>query len=41
MGFGAALFVASGTQSNLCALLTHCERGDEFIAGHDAHTFPL
>ena len=39
LGFGAALFVASGTQSNLCALLAHCERGDEFIAGHDAHTF--
>ena len=39
LGFGAALFVASGTQSNLCALLAHCGRGDEFIAGHDAHTF--
>ena len=29
----------SGTQSNLCALLSHCERGDEYIAGQDAHTY--
>ena len=35
----AAVFVASGTQSNLCALLSHCGRGDEFIAGHHAHTY--
>ena len=27
----AAVFVSSGTQSNLCALLSHCERGDEYI----------
>jgi len=35
----AALFVSSGTQSNLLALLSHCERGDEFIAGQDAHAY--
>ena len=35
----AAVFVPSGTQSNLCALLSHCERGDEYIAGQDAHTY--
>ena len=35
----AAVFVASGTQSNLIALLTHCARGDEYIAGGDAHTY--
>lgn len=35
----AALFVPSGTQSNLLALLTHCKRGDEFITGFDSHTF--
>ncbi|MCB1641613.1 MAG: low-specificity L-threonine aldolase, partial [Xanthomonadales bacterium] len=29
LGFAAALFLPSGTQSNLCALLAHCERGDE------------
>ncbi|MEP6938236.1 MAG: low-specificity L-threonine aldolase [Rudaea sp.] len=35
----AALFMASGTQSNLCALLAHCGRGDEYIVGQMAHTF--
>ena len=39
LGFEAGLFVASGTQSNLAALLAHCRRGDEYIAGHDAHTY--
>ncbi len=39
LGFEAALFVPSGTQSNLCALLTHCRRGDEYIAGQMAHTY--
>ena len=35
----AALFVCSGTQSNLLALLAHCERGDEYIVGQQAHTY--
>lgn len=35
----AALFVTSGTQGNLLALLSHCQRGDEYIAGLDAHTY--
>lgn len=35
----AALFVSSGTQSNLLALLSHCQRGDEYIAGQDAHAY--
>lgn len=39
LGKEAAVFVASGTQSNLCALLSHCERGDEYIVGQDAHTY--
>ncbi|MFJ9916062.1 low-specificity L-threonine aldolase [Actinacidiphila glaucinigra] len=39
LGFEAALFVSSGTQSNLCALLTHCGRGDEYIAGQSAHVY--
>lgn len=38
-GKAAALFVTSGTQGNLLALLSHCERGDEYIAGSDAHTY--
>src|SRR5690606_7964602 len=33
------LFLPSGTQSNLVALMSHCERGDEFIAGQDAHCY--
>lgn len=39
LGKEAALFVASGTQGNLIALMTHCARGDEYIAGQDAHTY--
>ncbi|POX52823.1 low-specificity L-threonine aldolase [Streptomyces sp. Ru72] len=39
LGFPAALFVSSGTQSNLCALLSHCGRGDEYIAGWNAHVY--
>jgi threonine aldolase len=39
LGTEAALFCASGTQSNLLALLAHCERGDEYIVGQYAHTF--
>ncbi len=38
-GKEAALFAPSGTQTNLIALLTHCERGDEYIAGQEAHTY--
>ncbi|MEO8002223.1 MAG: low-specificity L-threonine aldolase [Arenimonas sp.] len=39
LGFDAGLFVPSGTQSNLLALMGHCERGDEYIVGADAHTY--
>lgn len=39
LGKEAALFLPSGTQSNLCALLSHCERGDEYIVGQIAHTY--
>lgn len=39
LGFESALFLPSGTQSNLCALLAHCERGDEYIVGMEAHTY--
>ncbi len=37
LGKDAALFVASGTMSNLIALLSHCGRGDEAIVGSEAH----
>lgn len=35
----AGLFVPSGTQGNLIALLTHCQRGDEFLAGESSHIY--
>ena len=38
-GKKAALFMPSGTQSNLCALMAHCERGDEYLVGQNAHTY--
>jgi threonine aldolase len=39
LGFEAALFVPTGTQSNLCALLAHCQRGDEYIVGQMQHCY--
>ncbi len=39
LGYEAGLFMASGTQSNLCALLSHCQRGDEYIVGQLAHCY--
>jgi len=38
-GKEAALFVPSGTQANLLAILSHCQRGDEYIAGQQAHCY--
>ena len=35
----SALFVSSGTQGNLLALLAHCRRGDEYLAGDQAHCY--
>jgi threonine aldolase len=39
LGFEAALFVPTGTQSNLCAIMAHCQRGDEYIVGQLAHCY--
>jgi threonine aldolase len=39
LGMEAALFVPSGTQSNLLAIMAHCGRGDEYIAGQSAHCY--
>jgi threonine aldolase len=39
LGKEAAIFVPTGTQSNLLALLCHCERGDEYIVGQQGHTY--
>lgn len=41
LGKEAALFVTSGTQGNLTGILSHCERGDEYIAGQRAHAYRL
>jgi threonine aldolase len=38
-GYQSALFFATGTQSNLAALMAHCGRGDEFLVGQDAHIY--
>jgi len=38
-GMEAGLFFPSGTQSNLAALMAHCQRGEEVILGQDAHTY--
>ena len=41
MGKEAAIFTPSGTQSNLLALLSHCQRGDEYILGQQAHSYQM
>ncbi|AFV00995.1 low-specificity L-threonine aldolase [Simiduia agarivorans] len=38
-GFEAALFVSSGTQANLLGILSHCQRGDEYLCGQEAHNY--
>ncbi|NIM02191.1 MAG: threonine aldolase [Acidobacteria bacterium] len=39
LGKEAGLFVTSGTQGNLVALLGHARRGDEAILGYESHIF--
>ncbi|MDX1449407.1 MAG: low-specificity L-threonine aldolase, partial [Acidimicrobiia bacterium] len=39
LGKEAALFVTSGTQGNLVAILSHCDRGDEYIVGQTGHSY--
>ncbi|TDT60202.1 L-threonine aldolase [Enterobacter sp. AG5470] len=38
-GKEATLFLPTGTQANLVALLSHCERGEEYIVGQGAHNY--
>ncbi|VTN15319.1 Low specificity L-threonine aldolase [Raoultella terrigena] len=38
-GKEAALFLPSGTQANLVGLLSHCQRGEEYIVGQGAHNY--
>ncbi len=39
LGFEEALFTTSGTQANLVGIMAHCNRGDEYIVGQQAHTY--
>jgi threonine aldolase len=39
LGYEAAVFGTSGTQTNLMGLLAHCERGEEAIVGQQWHTY--
>ena len=39
LGFEAGLLFPTGTQSNLAALMGHCQRGEEMIVGSEAHTY--
>ena len=39
LGTENALFVSSGTQANLLSIMSHCQRGDEYIAGQSAHCY--
>ena len=38
-GFEDALLFPSGTQTNLAALMSHCQRGEEAILGSEAHSY--
>ena len=39
LGTEAAIYVSSGTQSNLLGIMSHCQRGDEYIVAQNAHTY--
>lgn len=38
-GKEAGLIASSGTQTNLLALLSHCQRGEEYLVGQEYHTY--
>jgi len=38
-GKEAAVFAPTGTQSNLIGLMAHCQRGDEYVVGQQAHIY--
>ncbi|MBL8523239.1 MAG: low-specificity L-threonine aldolase [Betaproteobacteria bacterium] len=39
LGYEAALYGVSGTQTNLLGLMAHCQRGEEVIVSQTAHTY--
>jgi threonine aldolase len=38
-GKEAGLLLPTGTMANLAAIMSHCQRGEEYLCGSDAHTF--
>ncbi|MDR3398855.1 MAG: low-specificity L-threonine aldolase [Pandoraea sp.] len=39
LGHEASLFFPSATQANLCAIMAHCQRGEEYLVGNMAHAY--
>jgi len=39
LGMDRAVFFPTGTQSNLAAILSHCQRGDAILVGENYHTY--
>ncbi len=39
LGKEAAVYVTSGTQGNLVAILSHCSKADEILVGSESHIF--
>ena len=39
LGKAAGLYVTSGTQSNLLGVLSHCQRGEEYLIGDSYHVY--
>jgi threonine aldolase len=39
LGKEAGVFMPTGTQSNLCAIMAHCGRGEELIVGDNYHIY--
>ena len=39
LGKEAAMYVTSGTQGNLVAILSHCSKADEILVGSESHIF--
>ncbi len=35
----AGLLLPTGTMSNLAAIMSHCQRGEEYLCGNEAHTY--
>ncbi|MGN7882585.1 low-specificity L-threonine aldolase [Ensifer sp. 22460] len=38
-GKEAGLLLPTGTMANLAAIISHCQRGEEYLCGNEAHTY--